>query len=149
MSTRKTPRTLDERLADLEERMRSAILFMAGGTGALITFDATSPSTQDYGDAAFVGAAATAPHRDHKHAMPAIQMIKAGSFTSSAAAGTRTTHAHGRSYTPTIAIPVATGANDDANNAKASPVVVVSIDAANVVVKSAVVSVPFDLYVGR
>jgi hypothetical protein len=34
-------------------------------------FDATSPSTQAFGDAAAVGTAAVAARRDHKHAMPA------------------------------------------------------------------------------
>ena len=34
-------------------------------------FDATSPSTQDYGDAAAVGTAVVSARRDHKHAMPA------------------------------------------------------------------------------
>jgi hypothetical protein len=36
-----------------------------------LTFDATSPSTQAFGDAAAVGAATTAARRDHKHAMMA------------------------------------------------------------------------------
>lgn len=34
-------------------------------------FDTTAPSTQAFGDAAVVGTADTAAHRDHKHAMPA------------------------------------------------------------------------------
>lgn len=37
----------------------------------VIAFDATSPSTQAFGDAAAVGTAAVAARRDHKHAMPA------------------------------------------------------------------------------
>lgn len=50
----------------------------AGATGTVIrsdstivAFDATSPTTQAFGDAAAVGAAAVAARRDHKHAMPA------------------------------------------------------------------------------
>lgn len=37
----------------------------------VLVFDATSPSTQAYGDSAVVGVATTAARRDHKHAMPA------------------------------------------------------------------------------
>ena len=37
----------------------------------ILAFDATSPSTQAYGDAAAVGVATVAARRDHKHAMPA------------------------------------------------------------------------------
>ncbi len=37
----------------------------------IAAFDATSPSTQAFGDAAAVGTAAFAARRDHKHAMPA------------------------------------------------------------------------------
>ncbi len=50
----------------------------AGSAGTAIrsdstiaAFDATSPSTQAFGDAAAVGTAAFAARRDHKHAMPA------------------------------------------------------------------------------
>lgn len=38
---------------------------------SIAIFDATNPSTQAFGDAAAVGAAAFAARRDHKHAMPA------------------------------------------------------------------------------
>jgi hypothetical protein len=41
-------------------------------TGDQTLFDATAPSTQAYGDAAVVGTATVAAHRDHKHAMPAF-----------------------------------------------------------------------------
>jgi hypothetical protein len=37
----------------------------------ILTFDATNPSTQAFGDAAAVGAATVAARRDHKHGMPA------------------------------------------------------------------------------
>lgn len=37
----------------------------------IAAFDATSPSTQAFGDSAVVGVAAFAARRDHKHAMPA------------------------------------------------------------------------------
>jgi hypothetical protein len=37
----------------------------------IVAFDATNPSTQAFGDAAVVGAAAVAARRDHKHAMMA------------------------------------------------------------------------------
>lgn len=37
----------------------------------IVAFDATSPTTQAFGDAAVVGVAAVATRRDHKHAMPA------------------------------------------------------------------------------
>lgn len=50
----------------------------AGSSGAaiqtdatIVAFDATSPSTQAFSDAAVVGVAAVAARRDHKHAMPA------------------------------------------------------------------------------
>lgn len=36
-------------------------------------FDATAPSTQNFGDAAAAGTAAVTARRDHKHAMPAAQ----------------------------------------------------------------------------
>jgi hypothetical protein len=39
-------------------------------------FDATSPSTQAFGDTATVGSAATASRRDHKHAMPASPLVR-------------------------------------------------------------------------
>lgn len=39
--------------------------------GTIAAFDATSPSTQAFGDSAVVGVAAFAARRDHKHAMPA------------------------------------------------------------------------------
>ena len=38
----------------------------------ILAFDATDPSTQAFGDAADVGAAAVTARRDHKHAMPAV-----------------------------------------------------------------------------
>jgi hypothetical protein len=44
----------------------------------ILAFDATAPSTQAFGDAAAVGAAAVAARRDHKHAMP----FTAGASTS-------------------------------------------------------------------
>lgn len=37
----------------------------------IVAFDATSPSTQAFGDTAVVGSVALAARRDHKHAMPA------------------------------------------------------------------------------
>lgn len=37
----------------------------------IVAFDATSPTTEAFGDAAVVGVAAVASRRDHKHAMPA------------------------------------------------------------------------------
>ncbi|MBF0234271.1 MAG: hypothetical protein HQK65_14725 [Desulfamplus sp.] len=37
----------------------------------ILAFDATSPSTQAFGDTAVVGVATVAARRDHKHAMPA------------------------------------------------------------------------------
>ncbi len=39
--------------------------------GTIAAFDATSPTTQAFGDSATVGTAAFAARRDHKHAMPA------------------------------------------------------------------------------
>jgi hypothetical protein len=44
-------------------------------------FDATSPSTQAFGDAATVGTAMTSARRDHKHAMPAAQTATTTAFT--------------------------------------------------------------------
>jgi hypothetical protein len=44
-------------------------------------FDATSPSTQAFGDAAAVGTALTGARRDHKHAMPAAQTATTTAFT--------------------------------------------------------------------
>jgi hypothetical protein len=71
-------------LGDTDE----AVLAVAGAskkiTGANVKasmFDATSPSTQAFGDSAVVGTATTAAHRDHKHAMPA------NPFTGAAAGG--------------------------------------------------------------
>lgn len=43
--------------------------------GTIVAFDATAPSTQAFGDAAAVGAAAFAARRDHKHAMPADPVV--------------------------------------------------------------------------
>lgn len=40
--------------------------------------DATAPSTQAFGDAAVAGTALTAAHRDHKHAMPALESSAGG-----------------------------------------------------------------------
>jgi hypothetical protein len=40
-----------------------------------VTFDATVPVTQAFGDAAATGAAAVAARRDHKHGMPSIGVI--------------------------------------------------------------------------
>ncbi len=48
-------------------------------------FDATAPTTQAVGDAAAVGTATTAPHRDHKHAWPSGAQFMA-SLTSTNAA---------------------------------------------------------------
>lgn len=41
----------------------------------ILAFDATSPSTQAFGDAAAVGVATVAARRDHKHAMPSLTVI--------------------------------------------------------------------------
>ncbi len=49
--------------------------------GTIAAFDATSPSTQAFGDAAAVGTAAFAARRDHKHAMPANPLIETGGPT--------------------------------------------------------------------
>jgi hypothetical protein len=50
------------------------VLTVAGGVPSwdppASVLDSTAPSTQAFGDAADVGTATTAPHRDHKHAMP-------------------------------------------------------------------------------
>lgn len=54
-------------------------------------FDATSPSTQAFGDTAAVGSAMTSARRDHKHAMPAAPTTitgNAGTATALAANGT-------------------------------------------------------------
>ncbi len=75
----------------------------AGSAGTAIrsdstiaAFDATSPSTQAFGDAAAVGTAAFAARRDHKHAMPATPVtgiskngssVLTGAVTLSAGAG--------------------------------------------------------------
>ncbi len=48
----------------------------------IAAFDATSPTTQAFGDSAAVGSAAFAARRDHKHAMPAL-----GTGASDACAG--------------------------------------------------------------
>jgi hypothetical protein len=68
-------------LGDTDE----AVLAVAGAskkiTGANMKasmFDATSPTTQAFGDAAVVGTAATAAHRDHKHAMMAAPTTVSG-----------------------------------------------------------------------
>ncbi len=44
----------------------------------IAAFDATSPTTQAFGDSAVVGTAAFAARRDHKHAMPAAPAAAAG-----------------------------------------------------------------------
>ncbi len=44
----------------------------------IAAFDATSPSTQAFGDSAVVGTAAFAARRDHKHAMPAAPSATVG-----------------------------------------------------------------------
>lgn len=55
------------------------ILSVSTDTPAWIDmFDATDPSTQAFGDTATVGTAATAAHRDHKHAMPAALATASG-----------------------------------------------------------------------
>ncbi len=41
----------------------------------IAAFDSTAPVTQDYGDAAAVGAATVAARRDHKHGMPATPAV--------------------------------------------------------------------------
>ncbi len=52
----------------------------------ILAFDATAPSTQAFGDAAVVGTATVAAHRDHKHAMmsgsaPTFPLTAAGDET--------------------------------------------------------------------
>ncbi len=47
----------------------------------IAAFDATSPSTQAFGDSAVVGTAAFAARRDHKHAMMANPLIETGGPT--------------------------------------------------------------------
>ncbi len=52
----------------------------------ILAFDATAPSTQAFGDAAVVGTATVAAHRDHKHAMmsgsaPTFPLTAAGNET--------------------------------------------------------------------
>ncbi len=47
----------------------------------IAAFDATSPTTQAFGDSAAVGTAAFAARRDHKHAMPANPLIETGGPT--------------------------------------------------------------------
>ncbi len=49
--------------------------------GTIAAFDATSPSTQAFGDSAAVGTAAFAARRDHKHAMMANPLIETGGPT--------------------------------------------------------------------
>ncbi len=56
----------------------------------VVAFDATSPSTQAFGDAAAVGTAGVAARRDHKHAMPATPTSVSGN------AGTATALQTGR-----------------------------------------------------
>lgn len=73
-------------------------------------------------------------------------------LTTHATVGTRKSIPHGftdlagNAATPTIAIPVVTGVNGDVDDVT-QIVVVVSIDATNVVVKSNAASTPFTLYV--
>jgi uncharacterized protein YbjQ (UPF0145 family) len=47
----------------------------------ILAFDATSPSTQAFGDAAVVGTATVAARRDHKHAMMAQSTIDHGTIS--------------------------------------------------------------------
>jgi len=63
------------------------------------------------------------------------------SGVASATPGTRTSHAHGLAYTPTVAIIIPVAADDNNDNAKV--VSLVSIDATNVVVKSSTASIAF------
>ncbi len=93
----------------------------AGSAGTAIrsdatiaAFDATSPSTQAFGDAASVGTAAFAARRDHKHAMPATPVTSFAKSGGSALTGAVTiSQGTGITLTPSgndIAI-AATGAS--------------------------------------
>ncbi len=59
----------------------------------IAAFDATSPTTQAFGDAAAVGTAAFAARRDHKHAMPATPVTSIAKSGSSAITGAATVSA--------------------------------------------------------
>ena len=59
-------------------------------------FDATSPSTQAYGDAAVVGTAMTAARRDHIHAMPAAYSLADEAVTNAKLAHIATSTIKGR-----------------------------------------------------
>ena len=64
--------------------------------------------------------------------------------TTSATPGTRTSHAHGMNYTPTIVIVVPAGVNGDTADAASVPLV--SVDATNITVKGSAASVNFTAY---
>ena len=74
-----------------------------------------------------------------------VDQITVISGTTSGTAGTRSNHAHGLNYIPTLAIVVPVGADDNSNNA--AVVSLVSIDATNIVVKSSGTSIAFKVYV--
>ncbi len=59
----------------------------------IAAFDATSPTTQAFGDSAVVGTAAFAARRDHKHAMPATPVTSIAKSGSSAITGAATVSA--------------------------------------------------------
>lgn len=79
----------------------------------IAAFDATSPSTQAFGDAAAVGAAAFAARRDHKHAMMASPHIE-GKITAGGVAESVTwTASYGGTPACSVTAVGSTGSNND------------------------------------
>lgn len=69
------------------------------------------------------------------------------SLAGNAVAGTRSTHAHGRGYTPTAVVAVPNAAAADGALTGGSGVAVVSFDATNVIVRCEVASQAFSLLI--